>query len=192
MAAALPISATVDRVTPRVTPATQPFGTTTPSSTLPLLFTITGLLALFFSAGWLVARPEILARYHYSPGAIALTHLFVLGWLGFIVMGAMYQLVPVALETKLFSERLAEQNEKVIFEALRQVIEPEIGCNILDLGLIYGVAFEAGKVWVTMTLTTPGCPMHESISWGVKNALLNLEGITEAEVDIVWNPPWHP
>lgn len=85
-----------------------------------------------------------------------------------------------------------EQNEQTIFAALRQVIDPEIGCNIMDLGLIYGVAFEAGKVRVTMTLTTPGCPMHESISWGVKNALLNLEGITEAEVDIVWDPPWHP
>jgi metal-sulfur cluster biosynthetic enzyme len=85
-----------------------------------------------------------------------------------------------------------EQNEKIIFDALRQVIDPEIGCNILDLGLVYHVAFSAGKVRVTMTLTTPGCPMHESISWGVKNALLNLEGITEAEVDIVWDPPWNP
>ncbi len=85
-----------------------------------------------------------------------------------------------------------EQTEKIIFDALRQVMDPEIGCNIVDLGLVYGVAFDAGKVRVTMTLTTPGCPMHESISWGVKNALLNLEGIAEAEVDIVWDPPWHP
>ena len=108
MAATLPISAAVDATAPRVTPATQPFGTTAPSSTLPLLFTITGLLALFLSASWIVAQPEILAMYHYTPGAIALTHLFVLGWLCSIVMGAMYQLVPVALETKLFSERLAQ------------------------------------------------------------------------------------
>lgn len=85
-----------------------------------------------------------------------------------------------------------EQNEKIIFETLRQVIDPEIGCNILDLGLVYSVAFEAGKVRVTMTLTTAGCPMHESIVAGVKNALLHLEGITEAEVDIVWDPPWNP
>ena len=108
MAATLPISATVDRVAPRVTPQTQPFGATAPSSTLPLLFTITGLLALFLGAGWIVVQPEILALYHYSPGTIAVTHLFVLGWLCSIVMGAMYQLVPVALETKLFSERLAQ------------------------------------------------------------------------------------
>ena len=87
---------------------------------------------------------------------------------------------------------LSEQNEKTILDALRQVIDPEIGCNIVDLGLVYSYAFEAGKVRVAMTLTTPGCPMHESISGGVKNALLNIEGITEVEVDIVWDPPWHP
>jgi len=108
MAATLPISASVERVAPRVTPQTQPFGATAPSSTLPLLFTVTGLLALFLGAGWIVVQPDILAMYHYSPGAIAVTHLFVLGWLCSIVMGAMYQLVPVALETKLFSERLAQ------------------------------------------------------------------------------------
>jgi metal-sulfur cluster biosynthetic enzyme len=83
-------------------------------------------------------------------------------------------------------------NETIIFDALRQVIDPEIGCNIVDLGLVYRVAFEAGQVHVTMTLTTPGCPMHESISWGVKSALLNIEGITDAEVEVVWDPPWRP
>lgn len=87
---------------------------------------------------------------------------------------------------------VTEQNEKVIFDALRQVIDPEIGCNIVDLGLVYSVAFDAGKVRVTMTLTTPGCPMHESISWGVKNALLNIQGVTDVEVNIVWDPPWSP
>ncbi len=108
MEATLPKSATANRAVPRVTQQTQPFGATAPSSTLPLLFTITGLLALFLGAGWIVVQPDILAMYHYSPGAIAVTHLFVLGWLCSIVMGAMYQLVPVALETKLFSERLAQ------------------------------------------------------------------------------------
>ncbi len=68
---------------------------------------ITGLMALFVSAIWLIVKPEILATYHYNANAIAVTHLFALGWLGSIVMGAIYQLVPVALETKLYSERLA-------------------------------------------------------------------------------------
>lgn len=85
-----------------------------------------------------------------------------------------------------------ELNAQTILVALRQVIDPEIGCNIVDLGLVYSYAFAAGKVTVKMTLTTPGCPMHESISWGVKNALMNIEGIEDAEVDIVWDPPWHP
>lgn len=85
-----------------------------------------------------------------------------------------------------------EINEELILAALRQVIDPEIGCNIVDLGLVYRYAFAAGKVSVTMTLTTPGCPMHESISWGVKNALMNLEGIDDVDVAIVWEPPWHP
>jgi hypothetical protein len=93
---------------PRATPQPQPFGAVAPSTTLPLLFTITGLLALFSGATWLVAQPDILAAYHYTPGAVAVTHLFVLGWICSIVMGAMYQLVPVALEAKLFSERLAQ------------------------------------------------------------------------------------
>ncbi len=83
-------------------------------------------------------------------------------------------------------------NEDLIFAALRQVIDPEIGCNIVDLGLVYQVAFADGVAKVTMTLTTPGCPMHDSISWGVKSALLNLEGVSDAEVEVVWDPPWHP
>ena len=85
-----------------------------------------------------------------------------------------------------------ELNEQTILAALRQVTDPEIGCNIVDLGLVYSYALTAGKVRVVMTLTTPGCPMHESISWGVKNTLMNLEGIEDAEVDIVWDPPWNP
>ncbi len=85
-----------------------------------------------------------------------------------------------------------ELNEALILETLRQVIDPEIGCNIVDLGLIYGTRIEGARVSIQMTLTTPGCPMHESIAWGVKNALLNLEAVEEAEVEIVWDPPWHP
>jgi hypothetical protein len=74
---------------------------------LPLRFVLTGLLALFTGIGWLIARPDILATYHYNQYVVAVTHLFVLGWLCSVVMGAMYQLVPVALETRLYSERLA-------------------------------------------------------------------------------------
>jgi hypothetical protein len=86
---------------------TGPATANAPSVALPLRFMLTGLLALFVGVGWLVARPDVLATYHYNQYVIAVTHLFVLGWICTIVMGAMYQLVPVALETKLYSERLA-------------------------------------------------------------------------------------
>ena len=83
-------------------------------------------------------------------------------------------------------------DESFVLNVLRQVFDPELDCNIVDLGLIYDIQITGGKVRVIMTLTTPGCPMHESIRWGVQNTLLNLEGIDEAEVDIVWDPPWNP
>ena len=83
-------------------------------------------------------------------------------------------------------------SEATILEALREVIDPELGCNIVDLGLIYSVVIQDGKVSVVMTLTTQGCPMHESIRWGVETALLGLEGVESAEVEVVWDPPWHP
>jgi metal-sulfur cluster biosynthetic enzyme len=83
-------------------------------------------------------------------------------------------------------------DEPTVRAVLRQVVDPEIDCNIVDLGLVYGIAIDGAKVTVTMTLTTRGCPMHESIAWGVKCALLNLEGVEEVDLQIVWDPPWTP
>lgn len=79
-----------------------------PTGMLPLRFILTGLLALAVGMVWVAARPDVLTTYHYNQYVIALTHLFVLGWLCTVVMGAMYQLVPVALETKLHSEQMAK------------------------------------------------------------------------------------
>jgi hypothetical protein len=73
---------------------------------LPLCFVLIGVLSLLVSGGFLWAQPDLLAMYHYTPHLIAITHLFVLGFICSVVMGAMYQLVPVTLETQLFSERL--------------------------------------------------------------------------------------
>lgn len=83
-------------------------------------------------------------------------------------------------------------NETVVLDTLKQVIDPEIGCNIVDLGLIYNVEIDAANITVQMTLTTPGCPMHESLCVGVQTVLLNLEGVDDVEVELVWDPPWHP
>jgi metal-sulfur cluster biosynthetic enzyme len=82
--------------------------------------------------------------------------------------------------------------DQLVLETLRQVIDPELGVNIVDLGLIYRFAYADGKVTVTMTLTTPGCPMLASIAEGVKSILLGLEGVSEVEVEVVWDPPWTP
>lgn len=82
--------------------------------------------------------------------------------------------------------------EASALDALRQVIDPEIGCNLVDLGLIYSLDIQGSKVKVTMTLTTPGCPMHESLCGGVQVALLNHDGVDDVEVELVWDPPWHP
>ena len=83
-------------------------------------------------------------------------------------------------------------DEAIIRQVLSQIVDPEIDCNIVDLGLVYNIAIDGTKVTVTMTLTTPGCPMHESIAGGVKCALLNLEGVEDVEVNVVWDPPWTP
>lgn len=103
MEATLPISAAIKPASPRA----KHIAAAAPSVALPLRFIVTGLLALFTGIGWLVAQPSLLTVYHYNQNIIALTHLFVLGFICSVVLGAMYQLVPVALETKLYSERLA-------------------------------------------------------------------------------------
>ena len=82
--------------------------------------------------------------------------------------------------------------ESAVLDALRQVLDPEIGMNIVDLGLIYDVAIAGSGVRVAMTLTSAGCPMGESIRGGTEIALLNLAGVTAAHVELVFDPPWHP
>ena len=103
MEATLPLSAAVK---PAARTA-KPIAATAPSVSLPLSFILTGLAALVTGFVWLAIRPTLLTTYHYNQNIIALTHLLVLGWICSVVMGVMYQLVPVALETKLYSERLA-------------------------------------------------------------------------------------
>ena len=83
-------------------------------------------------------------------------------------------------------------DEAAVLDALRQVVDPEIGLNIVDLGLIYDVAITGTRVRVRMTLTSPGCPMGESLRAGAELALSNLDGVTDAEVELVFDPPWTP
>ena len=81
--------------------------------------------------------------------------------------------------------------EQHLRDSLTLVIDPEVGINIVDLGLVYGVALEGAQARVTMTLTTPGCPLHASIEAAVKRALETRHPeLTGVEVDLVWEPAW--
>lgn len=82
--------------------------------------------------------------------------------------------------------------EAAVLDALRLVIDPEIGMNIVELGMIYDVAITGSSVRVAMTLTSAGCPMGESIRGGAEVALLNHPEISDAQVELVFDPPWHP
>ncbi len=80
--------------------------------------------------------------------------------------------------------------QEAVLEVLKQCYDPEIPLNIVDLGLIYGVDVSEDKVKIQMTLTAPGCPLHASISRDVKQRVLSVEGVHEAQVDMVWEPRW--
>ncbi len=83
-------------------------------------------------------------------------------------------------------------NKDEVMAALKKCYDPEIPINIVDLGLVYNVDIEDGKVNVRMTLTAPGCPMHTSISQDVEYKVRKVAGVTDAKVEVVWEPPWTP
>lgn len=76
--------------------------------------------------------------------------------------------------------------------ALRKVKDPELGLNIVDLGLVYDVVVTDEKVHVDMTLTSPGCPAGPQIMTDVENTLKALDGVGEVELNLVWSPFWTP
>lgn len=79
-----------------------------------------------------------------------------------------------------------------IRKALRQVKDPEIGLNIIDLGLVYDVEVDEGEVHVKMTLTSPGCPVGGQIMSEADGVVRMLDGVTGVEVELVWEPFWTP
>jgi FeS assembly SUF system protein len=83
--------------------------------------------------------------------------------------------------------------QAAVIEALREIFDPEIPVNIYDLGLIYGVEVDDNAdATVTMTLTTPHCPVAESMPGEVELRVSSVPGIRDAEVNLVWDPPWGP
>ncbi|MAT99511.1 MAG: FeS assembly SUF system protein [Anaerolineaceae bacterium] len=84
--------------------------------------------------------------------------------------------------------------EEMVLTAIKAVIDPELGLNIVDLGLIYSVDIaEDGRITITMTLTTPGCPLHASFAQEIERVLWqSIPDLTGVQVELVWNPPWNP
>jgi metal-sulfur cluster biosynthetic enzyme len=83
-------------------------------------------------------------------------------------------------------------NQDQIYESLKQIYDPEVGINIVDMGLIYGLDIEDHKISVIMTLTSPGCPVGPQILSQIDGALKALEGVEDVDVQVVWSPPWTP
>lgn len=93
-------------------------------------------------------------------------------------------------------------NDEMIYAAMKAVIDPELGLNIVDLGLIYSVeigrdghldGLSVGHITITMTLTTPGCPLHASFAEEIeRNLWQSIPDLTGITIDLVWEPPWNP
>ncbi len=79
-----------------------------------------------------------------------------------------------------------------VLEMLKNVNDPELMLNIVDLGLVYDVEVQDRKVHVTMTLTSPMCPVGPLIQKEAKEIIEEMEGVEEADIEIVWDPPWSP
>lgn len=82
--------------------------------------------------------------------------------------------------------------QDAVEDALRDVIDPELGYNIVDLGLIYGITIDDRVVDIVMTMTTPGCPATRYIQEGAHQRVLAIHGVDDANVTVVWSPPWEP
>lgn len=80
-----------------------------------------------------------------------------------------------------------------VIEALRTVYDPEIPVNIYELGLVYAVEIgDEGRVHIRMTLTAPGCPVADILPEEVRQKALAVAGVRQADVELVWDPPWNP
>ncbi len=81
---------------------------------------------------------------------------------------------------------------KQIADVLRHVDDPELGINIVDLGLIYDLRFDDGDLTIELTMTTPACPLSDYIKKNIRHITDQAKGIERVHIDIVWQPPWSP
>jgi metal-sulfur cluster biosynthetic enzyme len=83
-------------------------------------------------------------------------------------------------------------HEDDVLEALSNVIDPELGLDFVELGLVYGIEIEGGRVAVTFTLTTPACPIGPQVSEQMREFVGQIEGIDKVHPKMVFDPPWSP
>jgi metal-sulfur cluster biosynthetic enzyme len=79
-----------------------------------------------------------------------------------------------------------------VTEALRTVLDPELGLSVVELGLIYGIEVRNATVAVTMTLTAPGCPIHDVMPGWIRDAVMRIPGVEHVDVHLTFDPPWTP
>jgi metal-sulfur cluster biosynthetic enzyme len=83
--------------------------------------------------------------------------------------------------------------EEEIRDALRFVVDPEVGLNVIDLGLVYGIEVSAERIGVRMTMTTPACPVADTLVESARAAVrAAAPSIADIDIELVWNPPWSP
>jgi len=158
---------------------------------LPLCFVLAGVLSLLVAAGFLLAQPDLLATYHYTPHLIAITHLFVLGFICSIVMGAMYQLVPVTLETQLFSERLVKWQFVAHVTGVTGMVWAFWNFNF-DLVGLFGALFTggAGLFVFNLACTLARAKKWNAIKFGISSALFWLSSTVAAGLVVTAAKHW--
>jgi len=83
--------------------------------------------------------------------------------------------------------------EEMVRETIREeVFDPELGLNIVDLGLVYDITMLPGKADITMTLTSPGCPVGPELITNIRRSLARYDDLEEVDLHLVFSPPWHP
>lgn len=91
---------------------------------------------------------------------------------------------------KIYTPEEVEAIKQKIFEALELVIDPELGIDIINLGLVYEIRFDQGKTEIDMTLTTMGCPLADLLTDQIYDVVGQIPEVTETDVRLVWSPAW--
>lgn len=150
------------------------------------LFAIPGVAGVSFAGDAIIVSKSDGEWRHLKPAILgAIMEHFM--------SGAPMLREPAAGDVRASSAAPSHARLADIREALRRIIDPELGCNIIDLGLVYDVvAEEGGGVRVTMTTTTRGCPATNYLKQGAQEAVMSVAGVASAEVVLIYEPSWSP